>query len=213
MSTDAMRPDPDRDLILDATSLRALAHPVRLRLLSALRERGPSTATRLARLTGLSSGATSYHLRQLAAYGMVVDDAQGSGRERWWRPANRNTYYDPAAATDPEERELGAAYLQGVASTYALSLQRAAEDYPGLPAAWSDVMTMSDWFLYVTPEQAMAFKDELLAVVSRYDDPDMTTADRPAGTELVKFQFAMLPTLVDDPDSGDDQTDATESDA
>ncbi|MGI8869710.1 MAG: helix-turn-helix domain-containing protein [Mycobacteriales bacterium] len=192
-------PDPDRDLILDATSLRALSHPVRLRLLGRLRESGPSTATRLATLMGLNTGATSYHLRQLAAYGMVVEDTErGSARERWWKAANRNTFFDPAAATDPEERELGAAYLHGVATAYAHSLQRAVEDFPGLPEPWRQVHTMSDYFLYLTPERTAALNEQLLAVIARYADPDMTTENRPAGTELVKFQYALLPTLVDD---------------
>jgi predicted transcriptional regulator len=59
---------------LNATNLRGLAHPIRVKLLGALRLDGPSTATRLASRLGLSSAATSYHLRQLAAYGFVVED-------------------------------------------------------------------------------------------------------------------------------------------
>ena len=53
---------------LDARSLRGLAHPLRMRLLSALRRGGPATASQLAEKLGESSGATSYHLRQLAAH-------------------------------------------------------------------------------------------------------------------------------------------------
>ena len=65
--------DPDRDIALDAGSLRGLAHPVRLRMLGLLRTEGPATATRLAARLGLNSGATSYHLRQLATHGFVVE--------------------------------------------------------------------------------------------------------------------------------------------
>jgi DNA-binding transcriptional ArsR family regulator len=68
----------------DVRSIRALAHPLRLELLDLLRFEGPSTATLLARRTGESTGATSYHLRQLARYGYVEED-QAAGRERWWR--------------------------------------------------------------------------------------------------------------------------------
>src|SRR5690606_19778936 len=50
----------------DAMALRALAHPQRMRMLAMLRIDGPATATALAERMGLNSGATSYHLRQLA---------------------------------------------------------------------------------------------------------------------------------------------------
>jgi predicted transcriptional regulator len=63
---DVVSPDP--------RSLRGLAHPLRLHLLGLLRADGPATASQLAARTGQSSGATSYHLRQLAAYGFVVED-------------------------------------------------------------------------------------------------------------------------------------------
>ena len=70
---------------LDPRRLRALAHPLRIQLLSLLRKDGPATATLLAKRLGESSGATSYHLRQLAAYAFVEDDPERSkaGRERW----------------------------------------------------------------------------------------------------------------------------------
>ena len=64
---------------LDARSLRGLAHPLRMRLLTALRRGGPATASQLAEKLGESSGATSYHLRQLAAHGFVED-----APEQWW---------------------------------------------------------------------------------------------------------------------------------
>ncbi|NEE24033.1 helix-turn-helix transcriptional regulator, partial [Streptomyces sp. SID7982] len=51
---------------VDARTLRSLAHPLRIRLLNTLREFGPATASKLGERLGESSGATSYHLRQLA---------------------------------------------------------------------------------------------------------------------------------------------------
>ncbi|MDQ3103648.1 MAG: helix-turn-helix domain-containing protein, partial [Actinomycetota bacterium] len=90
----------------DPTALRALSHPIRLRILGLLRVDGPSTATALATRLGLNSGATSYHLRQLAEVGLVEDDDQHSnGRDRWWRAAHdatswRSTDFDD----DPDAR-------------------------------------------------------------------------------------------------------------
>lgn len=68
----------------DTARARGLAHPLRVRLLGALQEAGRGTATSLAAALGESTGATSYHLRQLARHGLVAEDA-APGRARWWR--------------------------------------------------------------------------------------------------------------------------------
>ncbi|GAA3821171.1 hypothetical protein GCM10022206_69020 [Streptomyces chiangmaiensis] len=61
------RADERPPRVLDARSLRGLAHPLRMQLLNALRRGGPATASRPAAKPGESSGATGCHLRRLAA--------------------------------------------------------------------------------------------------------------------------------------------------
>ncbi|GAA3148079.1 helix-turn-helix domain-containing protein [Nonomuraea salmonea] len=71
---------------LDANALKSFAHPLRLRIYELLDEHGPSTATRLAALLGQNTGATSYHLRELARHGMIeVVAGMGRGKEKYWR--------------------------------------------------------------------------------------------------------------------------------
>jgi DNA-binding transcriptional ArsR family regulator len=82
----------------DAAAARALAHPLRLRLLDLLRFEGPSTATLLGRQVGESSGSTSYHLRQLARYGFIEEAPGRGGRERWWRFRSRRVTLDGGGA-------------------------------------------------------------------------------------------------------------------
>ena len=83
--------------VTDVRALRALAHPLRNRLLGQLRLNGPATASQLGRVVGESSGSTSYHLRQLAAYGFVEEvEGQGTARERWWRARHRMTSWQAA---------------------------------------------------------------------------------------------------------------------
>ena len=67
-------------LRLDAAALKVLAHPLRSRLLSALRVDGPATATDLATRLETNSGATSYHLRKLESVGLVVRHRRGRGQ-------------------------------------------------------------------------------------------------------------------------------------
>jgi len=73
----------------DVAAVRALAHPLRLRLLDLLRFEGPSTATLLGQRVNESSGATSYHLRQLARYGFIEEAPSRGGRERLWHYRGR----------------------------------------------------------------------------------------------------------------------------
>src|SRR5262245_37189162 len=97
---------PRRILYPSPTQLRVLAHPLRSRLLGSLRLDGPATATSLAARLGTNSGATSYHLRQLAAAGIVEDDPDRStGRERVWRAAHDATSWrSPDYDADPDAR-------------------------------------------------------------------------------------------------------------
>jgi DNA-binding transcriptional ArsR family regulator len=70
---------------LGPAALRALAHPLRIRILDLLPIRGPLTASKLGEIVGESSGSTSYHLRQLAKHGLVREvEGKGTARERWW---------------------------------------------------------------------------------------------------------------------------------
>ena len=206
--------DPQRDVLLDARNLRGLAHPLRARMLGILREQGPATATMLARLLGESSAATSYHLRQLAAFGFVVDDPdRGSGRERWWRSAHRSTYFNTDAAVSEETALLGSEYLRNVARGAAARMEAWVDALPTVDPAWRDVGTMSDYRLLLTPDEARAFVARLdeIALAARADgdapadgdgdgegdgdgdgerDRSLDPTARP-----VSFQFQVLPIL------------------
>lgn len=175
----------------DATSLRGLAHPLRVRILNVLREQGPATATLLAERLGQSSGATSYHLRQLAQYGFVVEDRERAvGRERWWKAAHRRTVFEGAMGrTAPAEAET---YLRAVAGLYADRVDRWLSELPALPEEWHDAPTLSNWRLRLTPTEATELHDELFALMGRYrrDDPEVPA---PPGAEPVELQAQLMP--------------------
>jgi DNA-binding transcriptional ArsR family regulator len=146
------------------TQLRALTHPVRLRILGILRIEGAQTATALASRLGLNSGATSYHLRQLAQHGFITDDEErGNGRERWWRAAHSSTRADLPDKPDEGDEEAMDAYLQTVVTTYAQVMQAAVEELSTLPPEWKRAGTFSDWYLQLSPTQ-------LRRLVARFED-------------------------------------------
>ncbi|GAB2924624.1 helix-turn-helix domain-containing protein [Micromonospora polyrhachis] len=183
MSREEVRPS--------ATSLRGLAHPLRVRMLNLLREHGPATATLLAQRLSQSTGATSYHLRQLAQYGFVVEDPdRGAGRERWWKAAHGGTLLDGTigeqAAAEMET------YLRAVASLYAERVDRWLGERPTLPEEWRQASTLSDWRLRLTAAEAAALHDEIFALVQRYRR-DLPETAAPVGAEQVVLQAQLLP--------------------
>lgn len=196
MSTTSPSPNAQRDIRLDPRNLKGLAHPLRVRLLGVLREQGPATASMLASRLGESSGATSYHLRQLAEFGFITEDAaRGSKRDRWWRAAHLSTEFDEYALTrNPDTALLGAEYLRAVAATCASNMLKWVDALPSAPEAWARSATMSDWALRLTPEQARTLGQELEAVIARFPrfDPEDHAIE---GTAFTVAQIQILPRL------------------
>ncbi|MFI9271431.1 helix-turn-helix domain-containing protein [Kitasatospora sp. NPDC052896] len=190
------RPAMDEVAVLDAKGLRALAHPVRVRLLGLLRRYGPSTATRLAERMGLTSGATSYHLRRLGEAGFVAEDPErGNARERWWRAVHRTTSFNDLDLLD-QEPEAVEAYLRSGLAVYALRGQRALDEIRTMPSAWQRVLDLNDWTLRLTPDEAARLRAELAELVGRYrrDTPE-AAAGAPAGAQRVGLITQLLPEL------------------
>jgi DNA-binding transcriptional ArsR family regulator len=74
----------------EVTSLRALAHPLRLRLLRLAAETGELTTSVASLRTGESSANCSFHLRLLARHGFLESAAGRDRRERPWRLAQEH---------------------------------------------------------------------------------------------------------------------------
>jgi hypothetical protein len=163
---------PFTTLHLDAAALRVLAHPLRSRLLTALRTDGPATATALARALDTNTGATSYHLRRLASVDLVEETDDGRGRERWWRAATQSHgWTERDVVGDPEAEAasdwLRRHYLRSFVERYEAWLDQSST----WPLDWRAAAESGDTMLRVSPEQLAAFEEELLALVDRYRDP------------------------------------------
>ena len=79
MAIEGDRPAPEE--VSDVGALKALAHTRRQAILQQLYRKGPATSTGLARDLGWNTGATSYHLRELARTGSSrnCQNAPGAG--------------------------------------------------------------------------------------------------------------------------------------
>lgn len=149
----------------DPTALKALAHPVRLRMLGMLRIDGPATASGLAARLGLNSGATSYHLRQLALHGFIEEDeGRGSRRDRWWRARHETTNY-LAKDAEGDALEVGLAFAQAALNWQTQQMQGALRDYPDLAPEWREASTASDYTMVLTAEAASTLVEKLQALL------------------------------------------------
>jgi predicted ArsR family transcriptional regulator len=79
----------------DPRVLRAVAHPVRSRILTELDARGSLRAADVAKVLGIPANQASFHLRSLARFGLVEEDpgAARDKRDRVWR-ATEGAGYD-----------------------------------------------------------------------------------------------------------------------
>jgi len=184
--------DPAKDVVLNPRTLRGIAHPMRVRILSSLREDGPATATTLASRLGESSGATSYHLRQLAAHGFVEEDAgRGVGRERWWRSVHRGTYSD-ASAYDEESRDLYEQHLLGVAQMHGLRIRDWLEEHATMPEPWRDLGSISGVILRLTADETRELSRRIAEVMVEYRRDEASVPAPPDATRVV-VQYQVMP--------------------
>src|SRR6476469_7792909 len=80
-------PDEEAYRTHDPRVLRAIAHPLRIRILHELNAAGPSRAADLAADLEIPANQASFHLRQLAKYGLVVEAPEEARdkRDRVWK--------------------------------------------------------------------------------------------------------------------------------
>ncbi|MGL5930458.1 MAG: ArsR/SmtB family transcription factor [Dermatophilaceae bacterium] len=154
---------------LDATALKTLAHPLRSRLLSALRVGGPATATELAAQLGTNSGATSYHLRRLESVGLVTDTGEGAGKRRLWRASTESHQFTASDFAGDEDAETALGWLT---RDYSRHLGERFERWLDVehtwPPEWRDAVGMSDSYVIATPDQVQSLKAEIDALLDRY---------------------------------------------
>lgn len=166
----AVEPPPqDSNIWLTPESLRVLAHPLRSRLVGALRREGPATATDLAALLGTNSGATSYHLRKLESVGLVEDTGDGDGKRRVWRASSEYTSWYPSDFKGDEDSETALNWLShDYARHFGEQYDRWLDVSMSWPADWQDACGSSDAMVLVTSDQLRTMRDEIAEVVARY---------------------------------------------
>ena len=154
----------------DPQLLRAIAHPVRNRILAELDARGSLRAADVARELDLPANQASFHLRQLAKYGLVEEDpdAARDKRDRVWRLVDPEGY---TVDMGQVERQPG-----GKAASRVFRLTRREWGHLVVDAALSDERrkgthsSVSDASLLLSNAEAKQLAAELDEVVRRWSD-------------------------------------------
>jgi predicted ArsR family transcriptional regulator len=173
------KPEHPDQLITDPRAMRALAHPLRVALLEAIRRDGEITASRAAELFDEHPGNMSWHLQTLAKYGFVEETGGGRGRSRPWKLTSERQRFD----SDFSDLETAAASEALERTFMERSYERMREWWSqrrSYPAKWRRAAFMSNTITYLTAEELSALSEELVAVFGRYLERD-DKERRPAG--------------------------------
>jgi len=194
MNDDARTRD---DRTLDMASLKALAHPLRVQLLDTLSQYGPATASGLAARLGESSGATSYHLRQLAKHDFVREvEGRGSARERWWERTPGGISLNARDVSDTVAGRAAADMVirQWQQNKDSLVMDFLAHGLDVLPGEWMDASTTSTANLRLTVDQLRELTEEVAQRINEI--ADVYRGKNEPGSRPVQIQFNAFP-LID----------------
>ncbi|HEX5990095.1 MAG TPA: helix-turn-helix domain-containing protein [Solirubrobacterales bacterium] len=180
--------------LTDPRALRAMAHPTRLELIGLLRRGGPLTATQAAEQIGESPASCSFHLRQLAKYGLVEEAGGGRGRERPWRATAISTEW-PVFGESEETRAAGEMLSRVVVERYFESAVEWLERQPGEPPEWAEAALFGDAQVEMTVaemrEVEARIRDLLEPYLKRLEDRSPPVAgSRPVSVIALAFPLA-----------------------
>ena len=187
---------PEYQNVSDPRRIRALAHPVRIALLEALRREGPLTATRAAELLDDSPGNMSWHLQTLAKYGYVEEAGGGRGRSRPWQAVSLVYKFDTTMA-DAESAAAGEALETSFQERNYQRLREWWSQRRSYPVKWRRAAFSTVAITYLTAGEVKQLASAIDALLSPYQDRDLDKAARPAGAlpvQVVAFGHPIPPT-------------------
>lgn len=183
--------------ITDPQAMKALAHPVRLAVLGRLQQHGPSTATNLADHVGASPSVTSWHLRHLASFGLVMETDAPEGaedaRRRWWRAVAKGIRFNmpagPAGAAAGQELR-----TQFMAQGAAHAQNWVTEVAPVLEESWDRIAGLNNTRVRLTLAEARRLEKDIEALLAPYVTRSEEDIPRRArGVRMVMFTLPEAP--------------------
>ena len=172
----------------DPKALRALAHPLRWKLIDVLGSENGATATRCAESLGESVASCSYHLGMLAKYGYIEEVPDRPGREKPWRLTRPDQQLTPPGLD--LDGELAAEAALDVFLDHELDRTKSRVRSGSLePAPWRPgLQGMTAW---LTEAEFVAVKQQLIGVLEQFAPRARDASLRPeSGREVRLFVAA-----------------------
>jgi DNA-binding transcriptional ArsR family regulator len=174
----------------DPRTLRALAHPLRLKLLGLLRTGGPATVSSLAGVAEQAVPLVSYHLRQLAEHGFIEEapELAKDRRETWWKSSHEVTSWSMTDFLDtPEHVDALGVFQREILRAHAGRIEAFFDEAQAWDKEWLDATEMSDLRLNLRPAELKLLIAELWEVINRWREREPTPGAGVA--ELILYAF------------------------
>ena len=196
---------PDRPTVHDPVVLRAIAHPVRNRILHELAAQGSLRAADVATDLSIPANQASFHLRQLAKYGLVEEDpaAARDRRDRVWRLTSPDGLQIDlnGLETTSEGQAAGAVFRRSAAQWGHVVIDHAYARHPD-PDTHRSLMETA---LRLTQDEARQLSQDLADVIDSW-------RARTLGRDLSRRTYLYLGVLQPPPGGGPDPADPESAD-
>lgn len=185
--------------VQDPAALRAIAHPIRQRILSELAALGHARAADLAQVIDEPANSVSFHLRVLAKAGMIEEAPEHARdrRERVWANTAQRYFVDPG---EPEVvREIVRPALSWAERLFVEENDSTAQQ---------DDRMLAIVALVLTPAQAAEMAQEVADLLERWSDRSLTGSRDAPRSERGSYQalavLAPHDAPQEEPKAGDD---------
>jgi Helix-turn-helix domain len=181
-----MPTEPAASAATDPKKLRALAHPLRWKLIDLLGSEQTATATRCAEVLGESVASCSYHLGILGKYGYIEHVPGQLGKEKPWQMAGRRQNLAPPGLDT--EGVLAAEAAMEVFLDHELARLKDRMRRRSLePEMWQEASRFAGSTTWMTAAELREVSDQLMQLVLTYAERDRDVAARPAGAREVRL--------------------------
>ncbi len=185
--------------IVDAATLKALAHPLRWSLIEVLAVEGSATAARCAELLDETQATCSFHLRQLGRFGLAEQAPSSSRRERPWRlrSVRQSWSTEPTGeqARDDAARALNAVFVDRETERIRRWSRTSAE----APREWREAASMTGVLSWLTPAELEEYGAQMQALAEKFAERIEHPERRPAEARPVRLFSVAFPVLELDP--------------
>lgn len=170
-----------------AKRLRALAHPLRWKLIDVVSSEGEATVSRCSEVLGESVATCSYHLSILGKYGYLEQVRDRPGRERPWRSVGEGQTLGPQGP-EPEDQLASEAAVAAFLTHEFERMRSRHTTRSNEPPEWVAASNLAGSTVWVTAEELQEIARVFRAELDRYDgrSPEL----RPEGAREARVFFS-----------------------